>query len=118
MRDDEAAAPAELPHEIRDAAVVLVARLDEGLHADVVALLRLREQALDRALELDVGLAAGREHLVRLVLRRLHVGLVERVDLEIDGRDGDRELPAEELAAERVRVRELGPRGLPVGAVG
>ena len=60
---------------------------------------------------------AGREHLVRLVLRGLHVGLVERVDLEIRAGDGGRELPAEELLAERVRVGQLGLRRLPVGAV-
>ena len=47
-----------------------------------------------------------REHLVRLVLRGLHVGLVERVDAEDRAGDGGRELPAEELLAELVRARE------------
>ena len=91
-------------------------RVHERLHADVVALLRLGEELLDRALRLELRLLAGREHLVRLVLRRLHVGLVERVDLEVRAGDCDRELPAEELRAERVRIGQLGFRGLPVGA--
>ena len=93
-------------------------RLDERLHADIVALLRLREQLVDRALGLDVGLVAGGEHLVRLVLRRLHVGLVERVDLEEDAGDGDGELPAEELAAERVRIGDLRPAACRSGPSG
>ena len=80
-------------------------------------LVRLREQAVDRALRLHVRLAAGCKHLVRLVLRGLHVGLVERVDLEIRAGDRDGELPAEELAAERVRVGDLRPRRLPIVAV-
>ncbi len=44
VRHDETAAAAQLDDEIGDAAVVLGGRLDERLHADVVALLRLREQ--------------------------------------------------------------------------
>ena len=52
-------------------------RVDERLDAHVVALLRLREQFLERALRLELDVAAG-EHLVGLVLRRLHVGLIER----------------------------------------
>ena len=54
-------------------------------------------------------LLAGGEHLVRLVLRRLHVGLVERVDPEDRAGDRGRELPAEELLAELVRRRRRAP---------
>src|SRR4051794_33323069 len=107
VRHHEPAAAAQLPDEIRDPAVVLLVRLDERLHADVIVLLRLREQPVDGALRLEVGLFARREHLVRLVLRGLYIRLVERVDLEIGAGDGDRELPAEELAREVVRIRDL-----------
>src|SRR3954454_9415249 len=65
VRDDEAALAAELAHEVRDAPVVVLRRLDERLDADVVALLRLREQPLDGALGVDVGLVTGGEHLAR-----------------------------------------------------
>src|SRR5581483_9218066 len=41
VRDDESALSAELADEVADAAVVVVVRLDERLHADVVALVRL-----------------------------------------------------------------------------
>src|SRR5262249_56568828 len=91
--------------------------IDERLHADVVALLRLREQLLDRALGLELRLLPGREHLVRLVLRRLHVGLVERIDLEVRAGDGDRELPAEELRPERERIGQLRLGALAVGSL-
>src|SRR5262249_3087982 len=80
-------------------------RVDERLDADVVALVRLRDQLLERALRLEVDVAA-REHLVRLVLRGLDVGLVEWVDADHRPRDGDGELPAEELLAELVRIRK------------
>src|SRR5581483_4339330 len=90
---------------------------NERLHADVVALLRLGEQLVDRALRTDVGIAPLGEHLLRLVLRGLHVRLVEWVDLEVRACDCDRELPPEELAAERVGVGDLRPRRLAVGAV-
>src|SRR5581483_1215778 len=43
-RDDEAGAAAELPREVAKPAVILGARLDEGLNADVVAAVRLCEQ--------------------------------------------------------------------------
>src|SRR5581483_6236727 len=42
---------------------------------------------------------------------------VERVDLEPGRGDGDRELPAEELAAERRCAVEVGRRPLPVGTL-
>src|SRR3954453_13762377 len=58
--DDEPAAAPQLPDEVVDALVVLLVRLDERLHADVVPLLRLREERLDRPLELQIGLAACR----------------------------------------------------------
>ena len=63
--------------------LLLAGRVDERLDADVVALAApgraaRRASRCDRA---EVGLAAC-EHLARLVLRRLHVGLVERVDPE------------------------------------
>src|SRR5260221_6855538 len=98
VRDDESAHAAELPNEIVDTTIVVGAWLDERLHADVVALLRLRKQTVDRALRLDLGLLAGREHVIGLVLRRLNIRLVERIDLEIRPGDRDRELPTEELA--------------------
>src|SRR5262249_18764124 len=66
---------------------------------------------------LDRRLLAGREHVVRLVLRGLHVGLVERVDLEIRAGDRDRELPPEELRAEVVRLADQRRGVLTGGAV-
>src|SRR5581483_12293934 len=60
---------------------------------------------------------AGGEHLLRLVLRRLHVGLVERVDAEDRTRDRDRELPAEELLSELVLGRQPHLLRLPVRPV-
>ena len=80
-------------------------RVDERLDADVVAVARLRQQLVERALRLELDVAL-REHLVRPVLRRLHVGLVERVDPEDRAGDGDGELPAEELLPELVRARK------------
>ena len=118
MGDDQAASPAY----VRDQRIELRRRvpsgLDERLDAEVVAVLRLREQLVDRALRLELRLLTGREHLVRLVLRRLDVGLVEGVDLEIRPGHCDRELPAEELGAERVWIRQVRLCRLPVGAVG
>src|SRR5581483_12186009 len=69
------------------------------------------------ALRRDVGLLPRREHLARLVLRHLHVRLVERVDAEDRAGDRGRELPAEELLAELVRVGDADLLPLPVGAV-
>src|SRR5207247_1573773 len=51
----------------------------------------------------------------RLVLRRLHVRLVERVDSEDRAGDRDRELPTEELGAELVGLSELDVGTLAVG---
>src|SRR5438477_3474045 len=118
VRDDTAGARAELAGELCDAPVVLLRWRDEGLNARVVALARLRDELVDRSFGLELRILARREHLVRLVLRRLHVGLVERVDLEPGRGDGDRELPAEELAAERRCAVEVGRRPLPVGTLG
>src|SRR5581483_3106077 len=85
---------------------------------DVVAFLRLREELLRRALRRDVGLGARGEDLAGLVLSRLHVRLVERVDVEDRAGDRDRELPAEELLRELVLAREPHVLRLTVGPVG
>ena len=87
--------------------------VDERLDADVVALARLGQQLVERAARRDVGLAGG-ENLVRLVLRRLNVGLVERVDPEDVAGDRGRELPPEPLLSELVRD----PGGAPRRAAG
>src|SRR5262249_4819112 len=113
VRDDETAVAAQPLHERAEVDV----GVHECLHTDVIPLLGLREQLLDRALWPEVSLLACRENLVRLVLRRLDVGLVERIDLEVHAGDGDRELPAEELRPERVRIRQIGPGGLAVGSI-
>ena len=113
VRDHEAA----LAPQPGDERIEIGRRVDERLHADVVALARLREQLLDRALRLELRLLPRCEDLVRLVLRRLDVGLVERVDLEVRAGDGDRELPAEELRPERVGIGQLRLGRLPVGAL-
>ncbi len=115
VRHDEAAPRPQVGDERRDPDVVRRRRVDERLDADVVARVRLVEQLLDRRLGAELRLLAGREHLVRLVLRRLHVRLVERVDLEDRTGDGDRELPAEHLGAERVRIGDVRRRRLAVG---
>src|SRR5262249_27025365 len=61
---------------------LLLARgVDERLDRDVVAWARLCKQLLERAARLDVRILARRQHLVGAVLGRLHVRLVERVDL-------------------------------------
>src|SRR4029079_17197128 len=65
----------------------------------------LREELVERAARLDVGVGAL-EHLVRLVLRRLHVRLGARVDPEDRAGDSRRELPAVELLAELVGRRQ------------
>src|SRR5262249_23200494 len=96
----------------------LARRVDERLDRDVVARPGLPEQLVERAARLDVRLAAGREHLVRLVLRRLYVRLVERVDPEDRARDRGRELPAEELLAQLIRRGEPHPRRLAGGGAG
>src|SRR4249919_3338129 len=49
---------------------------------------------------------ARRENLEGLVLGRLHVRLVERIDAEDRARHSCRELPADELGAEVVRIVE------------
>ena len=59
-----------------------------------------------------------REHLVRPVLRRLHVGLVERVDLEDRAGDRDANSQRKNSCAELVRVGEADLLRLAVGAVG
>src|SRR5581483_11458714 len=91
--------------------------LDEGLEADVAAGPGRREELLRRGDVLELGVPGG-EHLARPVLRRLHVRLVERVDREHRARDRRRELPAEELLAELVRVGQAYLVTLPVGPVG
>ena len=97
--------PLSRARSISGSHVVRPCRVDERLDADVVAVARLRQQLVEGALRLELDVAL-REHLVRLVLRRLHVGLVERVDPEDRARDGDGELPAEELLPELVRARQ------------
>src|SRR5262249_58013980 len=77
--------------------------IDERLDADVVAVARLCDELVERALRLEVDVPA-REDLVRLVLRRLDVRLVERVDADDPARDRDRKLPAKELLPELVRI--------------
>ena len=80
--------------------------VDERLDRDVVARPRLRRSSSSsEPSRLDVGLA-GREHLVRLVLRGLDVRLVERVDPEDRAGHRGRELPAVELLPELVRRRQ------------
>ena len=92
-------------------------RVDERLDANVVTVAHPGQQLVERAARCDVGLAGG-EDLVRLVLRRLHVGLVERVDPEDVAGDRGRELPPEPLLAELVRVREAHFAALPVRSIG
>ena len=88
-------------------------RVDERLDADVIPLARLSQQLVERAARRKVGLAGG-ENLVRLVLRRLNVGLVERVDPEHVTGDRSRELPPEPLLPELVWIRETHLAALPV----
>ena len=74
-------AAGRLPRSLRERGQLglgLRRRVDERLDADVVAVVRLREELLDRPLGLDWRVVAGGEDLRRLVLGRLHVGLVER----------------------------------------
>ena len=110
---DDAAGRVRTLEERRE--LVLARRIDERLDADVVAVLRLREQLVERATWLDVRLTGG-EHLVRLVLRCLDVRLVEGMDLEDVAGDGRRELPAVELGAEVVGVVQPELAALAVGA--
>src|SRR5215218_10654290 len=84
----------------------LLARgVDVGEDRDVVlARLGVREQLVDVTLGGEVDRASTLEQRVGAVLGRLHVGLVEGVDPEDRARDGDGELPAEELLTQLVRV--------------
>src|SRR5829696_5077303 len=86
----------------------LLARgVDVGEDCDVVlARLGVREQLVDVTLGGEVDRASTLEQRVGAVLGRLHVGLVEGVDPEDRARDGDGELPAEELLTQLVRVRK------------
>src|ERR1044072_2520657 len=77
---------------IRRLELRLARGVDGRLHGHVVPRPGLREELVERAARLDVGLAAL-EHLVRLVLRRLHVRLVERVDPEDRAGDSRPEVP-------------------------
>ena len=100
---------------------LFLGRVDERLDRHVVARPRLREQLLHRPFRLCPGdrpPAPAGENLAGSVLRLLDVGLVERVYLEDRTRDRGRELPAEELGAEVVRVVQLDLADLAVGAVG
>src|SRR6266508_372828 len=92
--------------------------IDERLNGDVIRRLSLAEQLVERALACERGILARGEHLLRLVLGRLDVGLVERVDPQNRAGDRDGELPAEELGADRGWVVEPHLRPLPIGAVG
>ena len=100
-------------------------RVDERLDADVVARAapaRTAPRASRPARRR--GSAPEASTSLRLVLRRLHVRLVERVDPEHRAGDRGRELPAEELLAELVRARRArtscawrsGPSAAPPGA--
>src|SRR5207248_10365862 len=81
VRDDTARLLARTPGEVVEPRLRVVGRVDEGLERDVVTGPGLREEDVRRRLRLELRLLAGVEHLPRPVLRLLHVGLVERVDL-------------------------------------
>src|SRR4051812_34820088 len=76
LRDNAAGLPSAGDERLE---LGLARRVDERLDRDVVAGPRLREQLVDRALRLELEVAAGK-HLLRAVLRGLHVRLVERID--------------------------------------
>src|SRR5581483_5940789 len=117
VRHDAPGRLARLRREREHLLLVRRSGIHERLNADVVALPRLRVQLFRRALRRDVRLLAGGQDLPRLVLARLHVRLVERVDAEDRAGDRDRELPAEELLAELVLAGEPHVLRLPVRAV-
>src|SRR3954469_16541065 len=77
VRDDATCRRTRLVGECEHPGLVRRRRVDECLNADVIALLRLRIELLRRALRRNVRRGAAREHLARLVLRGLHVRLVE-----------------------------------------
>ena len=95
----------------------LARRVDERLDADVVR----RRGGLEELLEAWPFVAGRRlvagEHLVRPVLRRLHVRLVERVDADDRPRDSGGELPAVELLPELVGIGDARLLALAVDAV-
>ena len=107
VRRHTARAGANRLHERVDSALVLIRGVDEGLDAHVVPLLRAVKQFVERALWCHVGILTAAEDLVRAVRGRLDVRLVEGVDAQDGARDRGRELPAEELGPEVVRVAEL-----------
>ena len=93
-------------------------RVDESLDADVVRGRGSREQVV----QVGPGLGYRRdplagENLVRPVLRLLDVRLVERIDADDRAGHGRGELPAVELLAELVGVRNARLLGLPVRPV-
>src|SRR4029079_1455713 len=96
---------------------LLLCGVDERLDRDVVPGLGLLEQPLHPPLWTgDSPLALAGKDLAGPVLRRLHVRLVERVDLEDRAGDRGRELPPEELRAEGVPPVQLDLARLAVGA--
>src|SRR6478672_4168386 len=97
----------------------LFGRVDERLNGDVVPLTSPRDERRDVPFGRVRGHspARSRKELARSVLRLLHVRLVARVDLEDRARDRGRELPAEELGAEVVRVVQLDALRLAVRVV-
>src|SRR5204863_4708261 len=97
--------------------LVFACRVDEDQDRDVVAFARLREELVGRPRRLDRRILAGGQDLPRLVLRRLHVRLVERVDAERRAGNRRRELPAEELLSELVLAAQLDPLRLAVRTV-
>src|SRR5437870_12444233 len=92
-------------------------RIDEGLYRDVVRRFCPSQQLVERALGLETRILPRRKHLLRLVLRSLHVRLVEGIDLEDGAGDRDCELPTEELTADRVGLGELDLGTLPLRAL-
>ena len=95
----------------------LAQRVDERLNRDVARGLRARKQLVQRAVRLQGRLLARGEDFLRLVLCRLNVWLVERIDAEDRAGNSNRELPAEELGADGVRILELNFGQLPIGPV-
>src|SRR6266540_4236505 len=87
--------------------LLLAHRVDERLDRDVVRWRGRCQELVQRTFRLELRIVARGEHLARLVLGGLHVGLIEGIDLQDRAHDRDRELPAEELSADRVGIGDL-----------